>query len=209
LRGECDHKQKKPNLKPKSMISHLTLLLLLLVSITEICGFVPLSRSSSSRHISSSRSRQTSATFAKRGFSKPTNEPLKEKSEGQLQRESRANKYEELASTGGQAYNIFVREFGEDEKSWYPCGSVAVPRGAQVSDAIYANIDELKASIVRDFKNLKGMEDSFEFGFNLKIFPDDPVEVAKRDMTNKVDKLNPMNWLSTLLSPVDVSKFKE
>ena len=53
------------------------------------------------------------------------------------------------------------------------------------------------------------MEDSFEFGFNLKIFPDDPVEVAKRDMTNKVDKLNPMNWLSTLLSPVDVSKFKE
>ena len=79
----------------------------------------------------------------------------------------------------------------------------------QVADAIFANEQRLKESIVRDFKNLAGKENEMEFGFNLKVYPDDPVEVANKDLTNKVDKLNPLNWLSALLSPVDTTKMKE
>lgn len=43
-----------------------------------------------------------------------------------------------------------------------------------------------------------------EFGYNLKIYPDDPIEVAKKDVEVKgfggVGK-----WFSDLLSPVDTS----
>ena len=79
------------------------------------------------------------------------------------------NKYDEIAAKGGQEYSIFVRQFGGEDKSWLPCGSVAVPRSAQVSDAIFANEDALKSSITRTFPKLKGFEAEFEYGYNLKV----------------------------------------
>ena len=82
------------------------------------------------------------------GFDK-NEKPVKQKSAGQVKRESESSKYDELAATGGQEYSIFVRQFGSDDDSWFPCGAIAVPRGAQVSDAIYANVEALKAAIVR------------------------------------------------------------
>jgi hypothetical protein len=83
---------------------------------------------------------------------------------------------------------------------------VAVPRSAQVSDAIFANEEALKTSIVRTFPKLKGFEAEFEYGFNLKIYPDDPILVAskvKRDEGWSVG-----NWISNLLSPIDASNLK-
>merc|ERR1712176_499802 len=107
--------------------------------------------------------------------------PPREKSEGQKKRESQSSKYDELASSGGQQYAIFVRKFGSDDESWLPCGAIAVPRGAQVSDAIYANEEALKQSILRTFDKLSEQDaNEFEFGYNLKIYPDDPIEVAKK-----------------------------
>ena len=99
----------------------------------------------------------------------------REKSAGQIKREEEASKYDELAASGGQEYNIYVRQFGSDDQSWFPCGSIAVPRGAQVTDAIYANDEALKVAIVRTYPKLEGFEAEFEFGYNLKIYPDDPV----------------------------------
>ena len=74
-----------------------------------------------------------------------------------------------------------------------------------MSDAIYANVDSLKGSIVRTYPKLAGYEEEFEFGFNLKIYPDDPVEVASKNAP-RVPGLSVGNWLSTLFSPVDASK---
>jgi hypothetical protein len=128
------------------------------------------------------------------------------KGQGQIKREQERSKYDELASTGGQEYNVFVRQFGSDDKSWLVCGAVAVPRGAQVSEAIYANTDALKAAIVRRYKKLAGFEEEFEFGFNLSVYPDDPIEVAvKGGASSKPQGLSIGNWISTLLSPVDTS----
>jgi Family of unknown function (DUF6523) len=142
------------------------------------------------------------ALFASKGFgSKPSK---RVKSEGQVKREQEASRYDEISSEGGQEYNIFVRQFGSDDKSWFPCGSVAVPRAAQVSDAIYSNVEELKKAIVRTYPRLKGFEAEFEYGYNLKVYPDDPVEVAIK--TNKKAGISVGNWISTLLSPVDASK---
>ena len=98
---------------------------------------------------------------------------------------------------------MYVRQFGSDDKSWLPCGSIAVPRNAQVSDAIFSNEGGLKGSIVRTYPKLRGYENEFEFGFNLKVYPDDPIEVAKKNANGKTEGPSIGNWLSTLLSPVD------
>lgn len=101
--------------------------------------------------------------------------------------------------------DIFVRQFGSDDQSWLPCGSVAVPRAAQVSNAIFANVEALVSSIVRAYPKLKGYETEFEYGFNLKIYPDDPIEVARNDNKPKPG-ISIGNWISNLLSPIDASK---
>mmetsp|Transcript_53674 Transcript_53674/g.79760 ORF Transcript_53674/g.79760 Transcript_53674/m.79760 type:complete len:148 (+) Transcript_53674:62-505(+) len=131
----------------------------------------------------------------------------REKSDGQLKRESQAGKYDEISAAGGQEYSIFVRQFGSDDQSWFPCGSIAVPRGAQVSDAIFANEQGVKSSIVKTYPKLRGQEDEFEFGYNLKVYPDDPVEVATKGGA-KVAGPSIGNWISNVLSPVDSSGVK-
>jgi hypothetical protein len=146
--------------------------------------------------------RSRSALYAKGFGEKPAK---KVKSEGQIKREKEGSKYDELARTGGQEYSIYVRQFGGEDTSWLPCGAIAVPRGAQVSDAIYANVDGMKAAITRTYPNLRGSENEFEFGFNLKVYPDDPIEVAVKG-TPKAEGISIGNWISTLLSPIDASK---
>lgn len=141
-----------------------------------------------------------------KGFD-PDSKPVKrEKSAAQVEREKMGSNYDKIAASGGQEYSIFVRQFGGEDKSWLPCGSIAVPRNAQVSDAIFANEEALKASIVRTFPKLKGFESEFEYGFNLKVYPDDPVEVAMKQ--TRVAGPSIGNWLSNLLSPVDTSGAK-
>ena len=132
-------------------------------------------------------------------------EAPREKTPGQIQRETQSKKYDEISATGGQEYNIFVRQFGSDDGSWFPCGAIAVPRAAQVSDAIFANDDALKIAIVRTYPKLKGFEQEFEFGYNLKIYPDDPVEVATKTGV-RPSGFSFGNWINTLLSPIDASK---
>lgn len=114
------------------------------------------------------------------------------------------NKYDDIAAAGGQEYSIFVRQFGGEDESWLPCGSIAVPRGAQVADAIFGNEEPLKSSIVRTFPRLQGFEAEFEYGFSLKMFPDDPVEVAMKSTKSAGPSIG--NWISNVLSPVDDSK---
>lgn len=138
-----------------------------------------------------------------KGFGAPPPEPRK-KSAGQIDREQKASKYDEISASGGQEYRIFVRQFGSDDKSWLPVGSIAVPRGAQVADAVFANEEGLRSAIVRTYPKLKGYEMEFEYGYNLKIYPDDPVQVA---MKGQAASSGPSigNWISNLLSPVDAS----
>ena len=100
------------------------------------------------------QSRQHSPLYAKGFGAEP--EKKREKSAAQADREQKESKYDEIAATGGQEYRIFVRQFGSDDASWLPVGSIAVPRGAQVSDAVFANEDGLKSSIVRTYPKLKG-----------------------------------------------------
>ena len=144
-----------------------------------------------------------SAQHMAKGFgAEPPQE--KPKSEGQVKREGESSKYDEISDSGGQEYSVFIRQFGSDDESWMPCGAIAVPRGAQVGDAIFANEAALKKAIVRTYPKLSGQEDEFEFGFNLKVYPDDPIE---RAMKGGVNSSGPSisNWISNVLSPMDNS----
>ena len=153
---------------------------------------------------STSSSLSSSTQLYAKGFGAPPPEP-RAKSAGQIDREQKASKYEEIAATGGQEYRIFVRQFGSDDKSWLPVGSIAVPRAAQVSDAVFANEEGLRTAIVRTYPKLKGMEMEFEYGFNLKIYPDDPIKVAMKGQVGKTSGPSLGTWISNLLSPVDAS----
>ena len=145
----------------------------------------------------------TTALFAAaKGFGEKPKKPVK--TEAAVKREQESSQYDKISSQGGQEYRVFVRQFGSDDESWLPCGAVAVPRGAQVSDAIFANQEALNTSIVRTYPKLAGFEEEFEFGFNLKVYPDDPVEVASKNKP-RAQGLSIGNWISTLLSPVDAS----
>ena len=141
----------------------------------------------------------------KKGFGKVGPEEENPVSKGAQERERASSKYDEIAATGGQEYSIYVRQFGGDDKSWLPCGAIAVPRNAQVGQAIKANQSALQAAIVRTFPKLKGLENEFEYGSNLKIYPDDPVEVANLNTNAPSQGFSVQNWISTLLSPVDTS----
>lgn len=146
----------------------------------------------------------TSSThLAAKGFGAAPEEKS-QKSEGQVKREAESARYDEINQAGGQEYSVFVRQFGSSDDSWLPCGAIAVPRGAQVSDAIYANVEALKSAIVRTYPKLKGFEEEFEFGYNLKIYPDDPIDIATKGAP-KAQGLSFGNWVSTLFSPVDAS----
>jgi Family of unknown function (DUF6523) len=172
-------------------------LLLLSLIFTSSAAFVVRPTGSPSTHAVSS-----TVCFSSKGFgSKPTK---KEKSDGQVKREAESSRYDEIKAKGGQEYNVFVRQFGSDDKSWLPCGAIAVPRNSQVADAIYSNESGLKSAIVRTYPRLKGSEEEMEFGFNLKVYPDDPIEVAKK--TGKQAGISVGNWISNLLSPVDASQ---
>jgi hypothetical protein len=106
-------------------------------------------------YLSTSSSSSSSTQLYAKGFGAPPPEP-KQKSAGQIDREQKASNYDDIAATGGQEYRIFVRQFGSDDKSWLPVGSIAVPRGAQVSDAVFANEEGLRTAIVRTYNKLKG-----------------------------------------------------
>lgn len=156
----------------------------------------------------------TSTTFTPRtqlhmakGFGADKPAP-RQKSDGQSKRDSESSKYDDISGAGGQEYSVFVRQFGSDDDTWLPCGAIAVPRGAQVTDAIYANTDALKKAIVRTYVKLNGFEDEFEFGYNLKLYPDEPVEVAQRG-SGKSTGPSLGNWVSNLLSPIDAGDVKK
>ena len=175
--------------------------LLLTAGLASAAAFAPSSAGTSRQQAS------TSALGMSKGFGKQTTPAKREMSEGAQKRSAESSKYDEISSEGGQEYSVFLRQFGSDDSTWLPCGAIAVPRGAQVSDAIFANEADLKKSIVRVYPKLKGDEDEFEFGFNLKVYPDDPVEVAVKG-GGKSSGPSVGNWISNVLSPVDNSQVK-
>lgn len=182
----------------------LSILTIILVVTSTATAFQP-SHNKPAFGVTSRQWSSSSKLYAKGFGSTPSGGQKKQKSEKQVEREEAASRYDDIAGAGGQEYNVFVRQFGSDDSSWLPCGSIAVPRSEQVSNAIYSNEEPLKSGIVRQYPKLRGSESEFEFGYNLKVYPDDPVEVAQKTGPRPTG-MSVGNWINTLLSPIDASK---
>ncbi|MDX2232021.1 MAG: HHL1-like protein [Leptolyngbyaceae cyanobacterium bins.349] len=110
------------------------------------------------------------------GFGQP--KQPKQPSKSAEKRVTASKQYDKMKSDGLPEFSIFVRV--KDKKSWFPIGSLAVNRSNQISRAIYQQEAELLQGAFRLFPVLKKSQNNLEYGYRLKEFPDEPIQVAVR-----------------------------
>merc|ERR1719181_585859 len=151
-------------------------------------------------HLERKTTLKRSQLFAK-GFAE---KKVREKSATKIEKERAASAYEAAKSKGIPEYRIHVKPARDSGDNWIPVGCVTVPRSESVAQAIFANLDPLKnAAFATDPQLRKVFDDEgFEYGYNLAVFPDDPVRLA--DPADAQKTTNPFSkWVKDLTSPVN------
>jgi len=110
------------------------------------------------------------------GFGQP--KQAKKTSKSAEKRASAAKQYDKMKADGLPEFNIFVRV--KDKKNWFPIGSLAVNRSNQISRAIFQQEAELLQGAFRLFPILRKSQNNLEYGYRLKEFPDEPIQIAVR-----------------------------
>lgn len=111
------------------------------------------------------------------GFGKKVHKEKKQ-STGVSKREQASKQLDDFKSKGLPEYEIYIRIQGQ--KQWFPVGAIAVKRSNQISAAIYDNEEELCKGAFRLFPVLKKNRDNLEYGYRLKEFKDEEIELAQR-----------------------------
>jgi thioesterase domain-containing protein len=110
------------------------------------------------------------------GFGQP--KQTKKLSKSAEKRAVASTQYDKMKADGLPEFNIFVRV--KDKKSWLPIGSLAVNRSNQISRAIYQQEAELLQGAFRLFPVLRKNQSNLEYGYRLKEYPDEAIQVAVR-----------------------------
>eukprot|EP00186_Timspurckia_oligopyrenoides_P002280 CAMPEP_0182449918 /NCGR_PEP_ID=MMETSP1172-20130603/37568_1 /TAXON_ID=708627 /ORGANISM="Timspurckia oligopyrenoides, Strain CCMP3278" /LENGTH=155 /DNA_ID=CAMNT_0024647339 /DNA_START=380 /DNA_END=847 /DNA_ORIENTATION=- len=144
----------------------------------------------------------SSSNPVRKGFGKV--QPKKEKTKAQIEREQAGSRYDKMQQSGMPEYNIWIKVKGADEKSWFPVGSLCVDRSSKVNEAIFQNEDALLKGAFRLFPKL-AKESEFEYGFQLKEFPDEPVRPAEKpsETSNAIK-----DFFDKILSPLNLDDKK-
>jgi hypothetical protein len=123
------------------------------------------------------------------GFGKSKTTPKKVPSAGAKQRAAAAKEYDDLKGSGLPEYEIFIRL--AEQKQWMAVGAIAVRRSTQIHAAIYANEDALLKGAYHRMPVLKKNRANLvlEYGYRLKEFKDDPIELAVRPAENVTGKI--------------------
>jgi Family of unknown function (DUF6523) len=114
------------------------------------------------------------------GFGKP--QPQPKVSKRTTKRTEAAKQYEQMAADGTPDYEIYIRIQGK--KNWYPVGVIAVKRSNQINQAIFGSQDELVQGAVRLYPILRKHQQQLEYGYRLKAFKDEPIQLATRSQAN-------------------------
>ncbi|XGV98023.1 MAG: HHL1-like protein [Leptolyngbya sp. BL-A-14] len=85
-------------------------------------------------------------------------------------------RYDKLKAEGIPDFEVYIRIQGK--KAWYPVGSIAVKRSDQINRAIFANQDDLLQGAFRLFPVLRKHQAQLEYGYRLKEFKDEPIQLA-------------------------------
>ncbi len=110
-----------------------------------------------------------------KGFGQPK-QVQKTPSANAQKRVEAAKQMDEMQDKGLPAYEIFIRV--KNNKVWYPVGAIAVKLSSQINAAIYANEDGLLQGAFRIFPILKKNAQNLEYGYRLKEFKDEPIQLA-------------------------------
>lgn len=108
------------------------------------------------------------------GFGKTQQAP--KTSKRAAQRQQAAKEYESLTSQGTPDYEVYIRIQGK--KQWYPVGAIAVKRSNQINRAIFGSQDDLLQGAFRLYPVLRKNQHQLEYGYRLKEFKDDPIQLA-------------------------------
>lgn len=119
------------------------------------------------------------------GFGQP--KQTKKPSKSAEKRAVAATQYDKMKADGLPEFNIFVRV--KDKKNWFPIGSLAVNRSNQISRAIYQQEAELLQGAFRLFPVLRKSQNNLEYGYRLKAYPDEEIQVAVRPAPGKGNPL--------------------
>lgn len=137
------------------------------------------------------------------GFAAPRK--VREKSQSRVEKERAAAAYDAAKAAGTPEYRVYVKLEGTE--SWLPVGCMTVPRSESVEQAIFGNVDALKKSALATHPQLRSLADkdgSLEYGYNLAVFPDDPIRLAQPQAAAQTG--NPFTkWIKDMTSPINVS----
>ncbi len=110
-----------------------------------------------------------------RGFGK-VETPKKPASKNATKRAEASKQYDKMKAEGVPEFTIFMRIQGK--KQWFPVGAIAVKRSSQVNMAIYDNEQQLREAAFRLFPILRKNQANLEYGYRLKEYNDEPIQVA-------------------------------
>jgi Family of unknown function (DUF6523) len=116
------------------------------------------------------------------GFGKPKPKAPKVPSKGAIERAKASERYDKLKTDGMPEYEIYIRIQGK--KNWFPVGVIAVKRSSQIHAAVFDNEAELLKGAFHIFPILKKNQGQLEYGYRLKEFKEDPIELAVRPAPN-------------------------
>ncbi|MBW4582195.1 MAG: hypothetical protein KME42_21730 [Tildeniella nuda ZEHNDER 1965/U140] len=111
---------------------------------------------------------------ANSGFGKA--QPVPNVSKRAAVRTEAVKRYDKLKAEGIPDFEIYIRIQGK--KAWYPVGSLAVKRSDQINRAIFDSQDNLLQGAFRLFPVLRKHQTQLEYGYRLKEFKDEPIQLA-------------------------------
>jgi hypothetical protein len=97
-------------------------------------------------------------------------------SKGAQERMKAAQHYETMKADGLPEYAIYIRIQGQ--KNWYPVGAIALKRSNQIHQAIFDSREQLLQGAYRLFPTLRKHQQQLEYGYRLKEFNDEPIQLA-------------------------------
>jgi len=108
------------------------------------------------------------------GFGK--SQPQAKVSKRSNERAKAAKEYDKMKAGGTPDFEIYIRIQGK--KNWYPVGVIAVKRSSQINQAIFGSQEDLLGGALRLYPTLRKNKHQLEYGYRLKEFKDEPIQVA-------------------------------
>jgi len=124
------------------------------------------------------------------GFGKAKTAP--KASKRTAQRADASKRYDKMKTEGIPEFEVYIRI--KEKKAWYPVGAIAVKRSSQINRAIYANQEDLLQGAFRLFPVLRKQQTNLEYGYRLKEFPDEPIQLAIKPQSSGGKILQKVGW---------------